>query len=176
MVILTNQMSLVSGLSSSKLGLVTCHIVLCSCRNRRLLNLETDHSRLIPTAREKPSHTGRSSVLDLVTCSPMSRTHWIPKLETDRPQKNRTSQVRSVGQSNQFCPLYQPIFSEFDGEFSDGRIHEQADAGAPGDEIFVSPKTFRKSGFVQGIGHCDEAGVTFPFCHWGVTSGGDSVE
>ena len=72
------------------IGSVTCHIVLCSLRNRILPELEanpppgmqTNLSRLLLTTWERPNHTRPSLVLDLVTISPTSRTHrhrMIPK-------------------------------------------------------------------------------------------------
>ena len=52
---LTDRMFLVTGLSSTKFGLMTGQLVLCPYRNRLACGIETDHSRPILNPREIPN-------------------------------------------------------------------------------------------------------------------------
>ena len=54
-------------------------------------------------------------------------------------------------------------------------VLEQTDAGAPGDEIVVSPETFRESDFELDIWQCDEVGIALLVSHSDVASGRDCV-
>ena len=81
-VVLSKWMSMMAGLSSPKLGLVTYQIVLCSRRNRILPELETDRSQWTEFG------AGFGDQFPNVTHGPH---RMIPKLETDRSRPILTS-------------------------------------------------------------------------------------